>query len=233
MKPEDKQLLLEHDEVNGRSSTKKPAALQARDLPAGAERQDRVPGPAGDDRRKAAGRPAPAAQGHPAGTRRGRGRQRHVATSGRASRRRRCPNTSRPRWLREVDWLEQMPQASPKYQMVRTYIDWVLKIPWTVVHRRPPRPPWKPGACWMRTTTGSKGQGAHPRVPGGAQAQSDGGPILCFVGPPGVGKTSLGHSIARAMNQVCACRSAACETRPRSRTPAHLYGRCPAGSSRG
>jgi ATP-dependent Lon protease len=102
--------------------------------------------------------------------------------------------------MREVDRLGRMSGASPEYQMLRTYIDWVLDVPWAV-------------------TTGDRLDPIEARrvldedhydldkvkeriVEYLAVRKLKGdmkGPILCFVGPPGVGKTSLGQSIARAM----------------------------------
>ena len=87
--------------------------------------------------------------------------------------------------------------------MIRTYIDWLLDVPWCDDDRRSARS----GRGAARARRGSlrprQGQGAHRRVPRGPQARKGDmkGPILCFVGPPGVGKTSLGQSIARAMNR--------------------------------
>jgi ATP-dependent Lon protease len=153
--------------------------------------------------------------------------------------------------LREVDRLERMTPASPEYQMIRTYLDWVLDIPWskTTEDRLDPvearrvldedhydldkvkeriveylavqklRQSQSDGARKKTADAAETLASAAPAAAAPAAAASGGngspadsakpeprvarmrGPILCFVGPPGVGKTSLGQSIARAMNR--------------------------------
>jgi len=104
--------------------------------------------------------------------------------------------------VRELDRLSRIPLASPEYGVIRTYLDWVCQLP------------------WARQTDDSIDIAKAERIlnrdhyglvkvkkrileflavrklnPTGKS------PILCFVGPPGVGKTSLGQSIARAMHR--------------------------------
>jgi endopeptidase La len=104
--------------------------------------------------------------------------------------------------MREMDRLGRMSAASPEYQMLRTYIDWVLDVPWneTTPDRLDP--------VEARTVLDEDHHDldkvkeriveylAVRKLKGDMK-----GPILCFVGPPGVGKTSLGQSIARAMSR--------------------------------
>jgi endopeptidase La len=103
---------------------------------------------------------------------------------------------------REVDRLERMQQASPEYQMVRTYVDWVLDVPWskTTVDRLDPvearRVLDEDHYDLDKVKERIVEYLAVRKLKGDMK-----GPILCFVGPPGVGKTSLGQSIARAMNR--------------------------------
>jgi ATP-dependent Lon protease len=109
---------------------------------------------------------------------------------------------------REVDRLERMTPASPEYQMIRTYIDWVLDVPWSVAteDRLDPIAARKVLDEDHYDLDKVKERIVEYLAVQKLKSQQTGslslkGPILCFVGPPGVGKASLGHSIARAMNR--------------------------------
>ncbi len=102
--------------------------------------------------------------------------------------------------MREVDRLARSNQASPEYQMLRTYLDWLLDVPWSTTTNDRLDP------VEARRVLDEDHYGldkvkeriveylAVRKLKGDMR-----GPILCFVGPPGVGKTSLGQSIARSM----------------------------------
>jgi ATP-dependent Lon protease len=100
---------------------------------------------------------------------------------------------------KELKRLERMPDASAEYSMVRTYLDWLIELPWQVESAAPI------DIAQARKILDEDHYGlekvkrrileflaVHKLSPEGKS------PILCFVGPPGVGKTSLGQSIARA-----------------------------------
>jgi ATP-dependent Lon protease len=109
---------------------------------------------------------------------------------------------------REIDRLERMTPASPEYQMIRTYLDWVLDVPWskTSDDRLDPvaaravldEDHYDLDKVKERIVEYLAVQKLKSQQTGSVSLK---GPILCFVGPPGVGKTSLGQSIARAMNR--------------------------------
>ena len=103
---------------------------------------------------------------------------------------------------KELKRLERMSDASAEYSMVRAYLDWLIELPW-----RAPEPD-AIDITEARRILDADHFGldqVKKRIieflavrklnPGGH------GPILCFVGPPGVGKTSLGQSIARALGR--------------------------------
>jgi endopeptidase La len=112
------------------------------------------------------------------------------------------PETVHAAAMREVDRLARMNPASPEHQMLRTYIDWILDVPWSVTT------PDRIDPIEARTVLDEDHYDldkvkeriveylAVRKLKGDMK-----GPILCFVGPPGVGKTSLGQSIARAMSR--------------------------------
>jgi ATP-dependent Lon protease len=103
---------------------------------------------------------------------------------------------------RELDRLAKLPPAAAEYGVIRTYLEWILSLPWN-------------------TTTEDDLDLEHARrvldedhydlekikerilehLAVSKLKEDLAGPILCFVGPPGVGKTSLGQSIARALGR--------------------------------
>ncbi len=104
--------------------------------------------------------------------------------------------------MREVDRLARMSGASPEYQMLRTYIDWLLDVPWSVT--TPDRIDPVEARKVLDEDHYDLDKVKERIVEYLAVRKLKGdmkGPILCFVGPPGVGKTSLGQSIARAMSR--------------------------------
>ena len=104
--------------------------------------------------------------------------------------------------MREIDRLTRMSAASPEYQMLRTYIDWILDVPWSVT--TPDRIDPVEARRVLDEDHHDLDKVKQRIVEYLAVRKLKGdmkGPILCFVGPPGVGKTSLGQSIARAMSR--------------------------------
>jgi len=111
---------------------------------------------------------------------------------------------------RELGRMEKLNASSPEYSVIRTYLEWMTILPWNKTSASPI------DIAKARTTLDEDhydlekvkdrileylavkklGQERGPQE--GAKMRE---PILCFVGPPGVGKTSLGQSIARALDR--------------------------------
>jgi ATP-dependent Lon protease len=112
------------------------------------------------------------------------------------------PEAVKKEALRELDRLSKMPPAAAEYTVARTYLDWIVALPWAKKTDE---------LIDLKKTKGimddehSGLEKAKDRIleylavrklnPGMK------GPILCFVGPPGVGKTSLGRSIAQSLGR--------------------------------
>ena len=141
------------------------------------------------------------------------------------------PDDVKKEALRELDRLSKMPAAAAEYTVARTYIDWLVALPWAkrtdevidlVAHQ---------GRARRRSLGPRARQGPHPRVPRRPQAQARReGPDPLLRRPSGrrqdVARAS--RSRRRSAASSSACRSAACATRPRSAAiAARTSARCP------
>jgi ATP-dependent Lon protease len=103
---------------------------------------------------------------------------------------------------RETSRLEKMTSVSPEYQMLRTYLDWIMELPWSASTEDRLDPVEARRVLDEDHYDLDKVKERIVEYLAVRKLKGDmKGPILCFVGPPGVGKTSLGQSIARAMNR--------------------------------
>jgi ATP-dependent Lon protease len=104
--------------------------------------------------------------------------------------------------LKEIDRLEKMPPVAPEVVVIRTYLDWLLGLPWS---KQTPDHLDIKGAERILDEDHYGLKKVKERVleflAVRQLTETTRGPILCFVGPPGVGKTSIGKSIARAMGR--------------------------------
>lgn len=112
------------------------------------------------------------------------------------------PELVKEKALKEVGRLEKIPQASPETGVIRTYVDWLISLPWN----KAASDDWDIEAAGRVLDEDHYGLGkVKDRIleymAVRKLAKDLRAPILCFVGPPGVGKTSLGKSIARAMGR--------------------------------
>jgi ATP-dependent Lon protease len=103
---------------------------------------------------------------------------------------------------KELRRYERMPEAAGESGMVRTYLDWLIELPWALPAEKPiditeARRILDADHFGLEKIKGRiiEYLAVRKLAPHGKA------PILCFVGPPGVGKTSLGQSIARAMDR--------------------------------
>ncbi len=112
------------------------------------------------------------------------------------------PDDVRKEANRELSRLERLPPAAPDYHVIRTYLEYVLELPWRVGTED------RLDIAFARQVLDEDHYDLKEvkerilehlgvlKLNPGAKA-----PILCFVGPPGVGKTSLGQSIARSLGR--------------------------------
>jgi len=125
-----------------------------------------------------------------------------IAELGEAITKARMPKEVEDQARKELRRLERMPEASAEHGMVRSYLDWLIELPWSL----PEETPIDIAEARRILDEDHYGLDKIKRriieyLAVRKLAPHGKAPILCLVGPPGVGKTSLGQSIARAMGR--------------------------------
>jgi ATP-dependent Lon protease len=112
------------------------------------------------------------------------------------------PDPVKKEALRELDRLSKMPPAAAEYTVSRTYLDWLIALPWA---KRTDEIIDLPKTLETLNKDHSGLEKAKDRILEYLAVRKLNpamkGPILCFVGPPGVGKTSLARSIAQSLGR--------------------------------
>jgi len=115
------------------------------------------------------------------------------------------PEAAREQAERELKRLAALPQLAPDRHLIRTYIEWMADLPWSAESEDKLD---LPAAREILDVDHHDLEKVKDRIleflAVRKLAPDANSPILCFVGPPGVGKTSLGRSIARAMGRTFA-----------------------------
>jgi len=125
-----------------------------------------------------------------------------IAELGEAIGKARMPKEVEEQARKELRRLERMPEASAEHGMVRSYLDWLIELPWNL----PEEAPIDIAEARRILDEDHYGLDKIKRriveyLAVRKLAPQGKAPILCLVGPPGVGKTSLGQSVARAMGR--------------------------------
>jgi ATP-dependent Lon protease len=130
----------------------------------------------------------------------GDGKAQEVAELNAAITKAKMPAEAESQARREVRRYERMPEGAAEAGMVRSYLDWLTELPWSLPEEKPI------DIAEARRILDEDHYGLEKiksriieYLAVRKLAPEGKAPILCFVGPPGVGKTSLGQSIARAM----------------------------------
>ena len=112
------------------------------------------------------------------------------------------PEEAKKQAYREIERLSQMPPATSEHSVIRNYLEWIADLPWSVLTED------RLDISEARKILDEDHYGLEKikdriveYIAVLSLKRDLKGPILCFVGPPGTGKTSLGQSVARALNR--------------------------------